>query len=286
MNPEPIPLLYLLGAGRSGTTVTASVLNAQEQIHTAGELHQFVSHLRGDRVCSCGEQLNSCEFWGSISRNYSDSGINLDSWQELNDKKEAHRNIPWYLINTSSATEYSNLQTQLLHNIQKQIAPASWILDSSKYIARYLLLRKNKNLKLKGIYMVRDVRGVVHSFSKNVQSRRGPWLAVVYYNLINFFGQLVCWTDSRVIKVRYEDLVLKQEHTLNRILDHVLGEFSSAEPADEFDMPHIIGGNRMRTNRKISLRLDEQWRQSTSRIKQIGLYLLALPFMLINGYKI
>ncbi len=52
MNNKTIPLLYLLGAGRSGTTLMATVLGNQPKIQAVGEMHQFHEHLSNNKKCS------------------------------------------------------------------------------------------------------------------------------------------------------------------------------------------------------------------------------------------
>src|SRR5690606_33295431 len=111
-----------------------------------------------------------------------------------------------------------------IFSIISETSKQSILLDSSKYIARYLLLRKSNKFNVKGIYVIRDVRGVIHSFKKKVQTSRSPLSTVVYYCLINLFGQLVCWTDKNVLKVRYEDFVENPSHELSRIYKHIAVE--------------------------------------------------------------
>ena len=287
MRNSPIPTIYLLGAGRSGTTIMAALMNTHTNIHTAGELHQFFSHLSGDKDCSCGLPLADCPFWSPIVSAINQSEESAADVISFLNKKEAHRNILKYLLFGSRDKHYNDIESDLFGKIRNHTDSNSWILDSSKYLARYLLLKNNSDLDVRGIYMVRDVRGVIYSFSKKVQSSRGPLSALLYYCLINFFAQWICWTDNRVIKVRYEDLMAKPEQTLSGIYKKVLGESPGENLVpQEFDMPHIIGGNRIRSEKRMKLKLDEKWRTEISRTKQIIYYLLALPITLGNRYKI
>jgi hypothetical protein len=176
-----------------------------------------------------------------------------------------------------------------IFNIVAKNTPKEYFLDSSKYIARYLLLKKSKKLNVKGIYVVRDVRGVIHSFQKKVQTSRTPLSAIVYYTAVNFFGQLVCWIHKDVLKVKYEDFIENPNETLKEIYGHCFiadNTAASFSLGDGYEMPHIIGGNRMKANKKISIKKDKKWKENMSRINQIVYYILALPFMLINKYKI
>ena len=286
MSNSPIPIIYLLGAGRSGTTVIATVMNAHPNIQTAGELHQFIGHLLGDKDCSCGKTLATCEFWRNTSNNFQVSIKELHQWKRQIKKQEAHRNIPKYLFNKREYKDYSRIQELVFTNISKE-SKGKWILDSSKYIGRYLLLKRSEKLKVRGVYVVRDVRGVIASFKKKVQSSRSPLSAILYYLMINTFAQLVSWTDKGVVKVRYEDFMRDPEGVSQQIYGRISPTLDTPiSLPSEFEMPHIIGGNRLRKNKTIRLNFDEKWKKDFSKWQKIVYYCLAAPIMILNGYKI
>lgn len=279
-------LIYLLGAGRSGTTLLATLLNSHPDIFTIGEMLQFFEHLRDHKNCSCGEDLKECPIWQPVLQELNFSEEDIKQAIALSEKTESHRQILKELFTSKTNQIYLNYHQKVFEAILQQ-HPGQWVLDSSKYIARYLALKKAKFNKIKGIYLVRDVRGVVNSFKKNVQTPKKPLSAILYYNTINFFGQLVCTFDKQVIKIKYEDLVENPEATLAKIYQHIFETKQNKHKLpEEFDMPHIIGGNRMKSKRKIKLRNDEVWKKKFSKGQKILYYLLASPLMLINRYKI
>lgn len=272
-----------MGAGRSGTTLMATILNANEDVVAIGEMHQFKDYLNGEKACSCGEVLQVCPFWKGIQQKLPHSTI-----QSLvnGEKCESHKNIPKLLFTKRPNKNYLETQEIIFHNISSQ-SPKKVLLDSSKYIGRYLLLKKSKRLNVRGIYVVRDVRGVVNSFGKKVQTPKSPSATLLYYGLINFFGQLVCWMDQGVIKVKYEDFVENPIKELERINQHVFfGEKKKVTLPEFLEVPHIIGGNRMKSEKKIHIKPDFKWKTNINRGRQIIYYLALLPFMLINNYKI
>jgi hypothetical protein len=279
----------LLGAGRSGTTLMATILNAHEQVHTIGEMHQFIDHINQNKECSCGESLNTCIFWSPIAENLKAFFDDLPHKQTKFEKEEAHKNIVKLIFKNKEDERYLEFNEKVFSEI-KQHVKTDWILDSSKYIARYLLLEKSKNINIKGIYVVRDVRGVINSFGKQVQTPKKPLATIIYYLTINFFGQIVCAFDHKIIKVKYEDFVENPEQCLNKIYGHVFGNEEGIKKnstlPEFYEMPHIIGGNRIKTSKKISIRKDEMWKENIPRIKQIKYYLLLFPLMLFNKYKI
>ena len=216
MNNKTIPLLYLLGAGRSGTTLMATVLGNQPKIQAVGEMHQFHEHLSNNKKCSCGQLLEDCVFWKTIL-NYLD--LELIDLQR-NSQKEKHSNILKLMLTRKADKEYIALQEDIYRGILNNNSE-SWVLDSSKYIARYLLLSRGKIFNIKGIYVVRDVRGVINSFKKQVQTPKRPLSTILYYVLINSFGQLICWMDKRVIKIKYEDFIKEPDKMIEKVLAHI-----------------------------------------------------------------
>ena len=281
-----IPLLYLLGAGRSGTTIVATVLNAHPEICTVGEMHQFLQYLYKGGICSCGEPLNDCEFWKKILDDLQWDREKINEDYAYSENKERHRNIGKLLLSRRVDKLYLDIHEAIFTSIQKHASKEAF-LDSSKYISRFLLLRKSKVLNTKGIFIVRDIRGVIHSFNKQVQTPRKPWSSILYYLAINLYGELVYRLDKNVIKIKYEDFIDNPGVQLEQIYKHIFDKHQKEVILQEvFEMPHIIGGNRMKKQNKISIRKDLEWKSSIKRYKQIIYYIAALPLMILNGYKI
>lgn len=276
-----INLIYLLGAGRSGTTLLATLLNNHEDIETLGEMHQFIEYVDEDKDCSCGVKLASCPKWDLSS---SLTGSNIKDERLYCENKESHKNIPLLIFNKKADKRYISIQEHIFSSVSEH-RKSKWYLDSSKYIARYLLFKKSKKLNIKGIYTVRDPRGVINSFSKKVQTSKRPLSAVLYYNMINLFGEVVSRTNKDILKIKYEDLVESPEQVLGEIYKHVFGSSMSSVKLPEYSpMPHIVGGNRIKTKKRIHLSKDTDWNRKIPRAKQILYYYLCFPFTFINKY--
>ncbi len=277
-------IIYLLGAGRSGTTLLATLLHAHPAVFTLGEMLQFFEHLQAKKPCSCGEKLQQCPVWQPIVQTLAFKPGEIDTALAITKAVEKHRKIPREWCTQKTNETYTRVHEKVFREVQKK-HPRQWLLDSSKYIARYLALKKNPSNHIKGVYLVRDVRGVVHSFQKNVQTPKKPFSAILYYNLINFWGQLVAHFDKNVIKIRYEDLIETPEESLAKIYRHVFEkEPGEIQLPDDFKMPHIIGGNRMKAKKKISLSKDKAWQKNFTKTQQIAYYILSCPFMWLNRY--
>lgn len=286
MDQKKINLIYLLGAGRSGTTMLATILNTHSKIQTIGEMHQFLDYVLEDKDCSCGEILSKCPFWGTILKDLEVSYLKDKARVDLSNSLEKHYQIPLYLLGKPLNKTYQKMEDMIFEAIQNKVSKP-WLLDSSKYISRYLLQRKNKKINLKGIYLVRDVRGVIHSFGKNVQTPKKPLSAILYYTLINCWAQWVTFFDNRIIKIRYEDFVSHPEETIQKLEIHLFGATSNIENLKNstFEIPHIIAGNRLRSQKELIIKKDLKWKENISRKNQWLYYFLTFPLMALNKYK-
>lgn len=280
-----------MGAGRSGTTLLATILGGSSSIITLGELHQFLDYVLEGKECSCGERLKECNFWEPvISKLFKQYSTNeLLEFNDYCKKIESHNRILSSLFFKYS--KYISFQENLFKIIE-ELYPSTTFLDSSKYISRYLQLRRMEDVSVKAIYTVRDVRGVINSFGKQVQTPKGSIATIIYYKLINFFGQIIHWNASPKgsLKLKYEDFVNQPTQSFQKIASFIniplQDVITKLEQNKSFSMPHIIGGNRMKSATTITLKNDDAWKTNISRGKQKLYYLLTLPFMLLNSYKI
>ena len=283
-------LIYLMGAGRSGTTALATLLNGQSKIKTLGELHQLPEHTKSGKICSCGVPLADCEYWSNYK-----TEIELFSsvcYQQDSSMLESHKNIWRYYLNSSAVLEHTCYQQANQTLFDTTSEGAHFILvDSSKYIGRALALNVLITSDIKFLYIVRDPRGVVYSFSKKVQTSRGTFSACLYYWFINIAAEFVRFTKlkGKVLKVRYEDILRDPDNTLAAIQDFTNVDLEDVRQKIKnnglFDIGHIIGGNRLRSSGSIRLKSEDNWKENIGVGKRFFVYLLTLPLNILNGYR-
>ena len=283
-------LLYLLGAGRSGTTALSLLLGSSNCMRAVGELHHISQYAIPGARCSCGQLISECAHWRNVT--------SADWWEKFSHRKykiesaslELHRSIWRYFGYHNWRTDYKyyyNLNTRLFCVFKD----FDFVIDSAKYICRALALKNVENLSVYYIHMVRDPRGVVHSFSKDVQSPRSFLSACFYYVLINATAILVKTTllRGRVLTIRYEDLFLEPNLTLERIGIFLKKDLEEIKPIILGQVPiknsHTISGNRLVKSKNIFLEYDSEWKDRFSRTSQIIIWILTFPICLICRYK-
>ncbi|SMO87588.1 sulfotransferase family protein [Fodinibius sediminis] len=288
-------ILYILGAGRSGSTILATVLNDNANIRHVGELHHFFSYVDNDDFCSCGLRLSQCEYWSRVLNALS-NGIKDKPGEiaSLCDGMEYHTVIPHHILGLKKGDtfkKYQEAQEYLINSI-RNVDNHQYLLDSAKYIGRFLALRRIYGNDVKGIYLVRDVRGVIRSFQKKVQTQSPPFRTLIYYILINFWAQILYFAlpGEQIIKVRYEDIVDNPVATLDRIGDFLDLDLSDSiikiRNKQPFEIPHIVGGNRLKKSKEVILQKDRDWLENMTTVQKVCYYFFTLPLMLINKYEI
>ncbi len=288
-------VIYLMGAGRSGTTALATFLGNSQYIFNAGELHQLNEHLIAGKNCSCGKSLSECEFWlaAVIKNNYSNDG-DISDIESRDCDIERHGSIFKHIFNRYPRQELENYlrRQESLFTALTKVSGKPYIVDSSKYIGRAVALRKSSHINLKIIYVVRDVRGVILSFGKNVQTSRSPLSAIFYYTVINMVGELVyrMLPKQMVMKVCYEHFIEQPHAVLDEISNFLALDLTEVKERistnSDFAVGHIIGGNRLKNDGAIKFRQDLEWRKKFTKLKSVTYYLLTLPLMLINKFKL
>jgi hypothetical protein len=280
-----------MGAGRSGTTLLTTLLGNAKNVIALGEMHQFLDYVIDQKPCSCGANLSDCEYWKKIISGLTSKYTKeqLIALQSHSHKIESHTSIVRSLVKSNG--RYIGFNKAVFAQIEAVYGDVT-VVDSSKYLSRGIQLSKAFKSNLKLVYMVRDVRGVINSFKKNVQTPKSALGSIVYYKLINAFGLLVqlLLGKRRVCRIKYEDLIENPDMTLSQLglflnldLTQVQDKLRSGE---SFVMPHIVAGNRMRSEQNIKLVPDLAWKHTQSRSKQILYYLATLPFQLIFKYRV
>jgi hypothetical protein len=163
-----------------------------------------------------------------------------------------------------------------------EVTNRPWIVDASKSWQALYLMQRSALFDLRVVHLVRDARGVVHSYDKKYGDLRhglAKWVksSVAALGLASRF-------ENRWLRVRYEDLARDPEQTLTTICALLDLEF---EPAMLRFRQHPwfgIGGNRMSRRGDETIRLDERWRREMSWGRQLLVNVVGGPLNRYYGY--
>ena len=302
-------VIYILGYGRSGSTILDIVLGSDPGIQSVGEL-DLLSREWETRSCSCGMTYDACPFWSRV-RFHTEHAIGAHALREREKtlrRVEDLRALPLVLakrIPSPRAHAYRDLVRAELAAIER-VCGKSTILDSSKCAreasARALAISRIAGVRVKMIHLVRDGRAVLWSvkrgdnvrlgdgcapdaaaFSRPILRALGGWILA---NTIAFLTAMVSPRGS-VLRVRYEDLVREPRQELTRIgrfLDRDLSAIADRiERGEAFAAGHNTGGNRARKAGTLKLCEDREWETRLGRAERALYWAVGWPLALAIG---
>ncbi len=280
---EPIKLIYIVGAGRSGSTVLDTVLGNHPDAVSVGELSNLHrAAWTNNEFCACGRPATTCEFWNAVRENWSrrSAGADVADYLRLRDRSERFRGGSWLrteaagLYRSASVRRYLEQTASLLEAIA-ETSRRRVIIDSSKTPLRAAWLARLPGIDLRLIHLVRDSRAVAwsrkKSLAKNVEAgvqqalaARPAWYSVLYWTISNLLAaRQRRRAGRRGVLVRYEDFVSDPVTELARIgaaseLDcHDLAVALAG--GESFAVGHTVAGNRLRMTGQVRLKADWDW---------------------------
>ena len=256
MSGDPT-LLYIMGTGRSGTTVLEILLGASPGVSGLGELKLiFRDGWIANTPCACGRPARQCRFWSAIMRDVGWSQAEVVSTSRFLHRIEAHGRFPLVALGLVAAGDrerYRAVHESLLA-AAACVAGAGTLVESSMYPARAVLLARTLRGRVKVLMMSRDPAGLMTAFAKPNESEQRPKSVVgtlLYYGWVMACARVAAWLiPGGVCHVRFEDLKRDPEGTLARVGAWAGIDTSPVrrrlEANGSFGVGHIVTGNRLR----------------------------------------
>jgi hypothetical protein len=290
-SPDNLRVLYVAGLPRSGSTVLGCVLGGLPGTIFVGELAYFWRRFAEGELCSCREPLPDCPFWsavvgkafGQLTREHARE---LNEWEQQVFRRQRILGLAPVRWSTRWAKRIHVMLEQrgALYQSIREVANAECIVDSGKEVTFGSIMSRLSNTSFTTIHIVRDPRGVVFSWQKQVPSDsepadmpRSPAIntAVRWVSgnlLVQFSLKRLSHAYSRV---RYEDLVAYPDDVaceLSRDTSNIAesegwAEYRIQDPNEH----HLVGSNpgvRQHLGDNLRLTLDEEWRARLPRSQQ------------------
>lgn len=276
MTHDPIRLVYILGSGRCGSTVVGGVLKSDYGFFATGELHWLLPRARNpDERCACGSPVPDCPFWSSVLAECR-RRFDLELFDRDSRRFERYPSVLGTLL--AKLTRARSLRRYLadlstLVRVISVVAGTQLVCDSSKNPVRgwlYSLLPKSE-VDVRYLHLVRDGRSVLSSWAtypRNPRDLGAPavpnpkpdpeWFNAAVWASANLLSSLLGrFHTTRYLRVRYEDLVLDPQTTVERIARFLHVAPVSCSPADGTTTPlvfgHMVAGNRIRFQSDVTL---------------------------------
>jgi sulfotransferase family protein len=244
-------VLYVLGAGRSGSTILGVTLGNCDGVFYAGELDKWLP--RRGRTPLPGAARES--FWERVLERV-DAADLFGSATRCLERSSALLTPRCWRARRRLRGRYREVAEQLYRSVA-QAAGAEYVVDTSHYPLRAAEVQRLAGVDVYLIFAVREPHSVVQSFGREdvLERRFGPLTTNVYLWLTYLFSMFVFLRHPRERRLflRHEDFLADPRAALQAILDAV----SSPAPLPDLgalDTGLAFQGNRLVRNDVVALR--------------------------------
>ncbi|HEX5250622.1 MAG TPA: sulfotransferase [Gaiellales bacterium] len=305
-----VPVLYIGGWGRSGSTLLAHVLAEVPGFVSVGELrYVWQAGPEANELCGCGLTFDECPFWTAVGQEAFGGWENIDVNEVLALESAVlrHRNVPLLLMgklapeHERKVKRYAELTASLYRAIQK-VSGAEVVVDSTKNppYAYFLRAAQASGLRLRVLHLVRDSRGAAHSWAKRMARPEitngdaffqefSPLKAGVRWMECNLAFEALRRLRVPTVGMRYEALAADPRGELERMFAEMgeAGEHDLSAVGDSVEVSgqHSVRGNPMRfAHGRQKVRTDEAWRTGMAAKTRSIVVLVTWPLLLRYGY--
>jgi hypothetical protein len=302
---EPTRILFIVGMGRSGTTLLELLLGRLEGWVAGGELRRY---WHGESipgwVCGCGRPFVECEFWRQVRADIREEGILPDEYPRYLALQHSHlrlRPAPLARLvvsargsdDTLSPLYRYQLGMSSLYRAVARAARARVVVDSSKEPPDAYLATWNAAVEVFAVHLVRDPRAVAHSFSKRIPE---PQPDFEWMPRSNPLGTSIRWDVRQGLCEALLRRRLGSRYMRRDPAGAVRSVASFAHEADpdlgflhngrvEFEPNHTFSGNPFRLRQEaIEVHPDEAWRAKMSMREKVLATAPAIPLLKRYGY--
>jgi hypothetical protein len=210
-------VIYVMGAGRSGSTILGVTLGNCEGVFFAGELDRWLARAGVPRDGAERER-----FWAQVREqvNYAPRLAGKTTWLERSSGLLDPRRWP---TRRRLRGSYRRVSEELYRAIARATG-ATHVIDSSHYPLRARELQSLSGVELYLLLLVRDPRSIVASLGRTDVPERSfgtltanAYLWLTYLLSVYVFGR---HPPSRRLLVRHEDFLASPEAVLTQILRH------------------------------------------------------------------
>jgi hypothetical protein len=296
-NPKaeaPAEVLFVGGMPRSGSTLLDLLVGQLPGHCDVGELfYMWQGGVKRDQRCSCGELFSECPFWSAVGERAFGGWDRVDVDELLRLQRQVDttarlmlRPVARFLPgNQASTTKYLEL-TRRVYRAVAEVSGAPVVVDSTKRPSTAYLLASDPGIRLRVVHIVRDPRGVLNSWSREVPlpenagprdhlKRRPARQILRRWVTVNLMIGRLERRGVPMLRLRYEDMVSAPRAAMRDVMR--LSGRTASEDDLAFIGPdgvnravsHAATGGRVRFRTgPMPLKLDEKWRTELPASRQ------------------
>lgn len=254
-------VIYIMGTGRSGTTILEMLLAQAPGVFGAGEMTELPSDgWQKNQECSCGQPFAKCGIWSAVHDRMALTQGEVEQW------KLQQRAVDWHFgflrhffigLPAKFVEGYSSNNRRLLESVSVVSGDAT-IVDSSKYAGRALALERYLDADITVICMTRSPAGILASFRKaGIEQRSKSVLSALGYYIfvMTCLRMAALRLKGRITYVTLDELMVAPDVVLQRIEQECNVDLSGVRKTvlegGGFSTGHVISGNRLRQERQV-----------------------------------
>lgn len=321
MDDHQLPILYIAGAGRSGSTLLGDVLGSLPGAVHIGELRGIFTYTLVSK-CSCGKAYQACTLWGpTLNFLYGDDWLkHFPTWKMKGAFPDAkwmpiYAILKWLKISSANnPTEYINETLREVIRVLNEVkarTSMSTIVDTSKSGPFAWYLSQQPNTQLAVVHLVRDPRATLFSWVKNNIPMYDAKSGEVVLRSSSLFEGLKYWIRATMgawclkylgvpyLRVKYEAFVkdpvaiieliiaFSAKHNVRLANDEAVSSLLSDKRVS-LNERHLIGSNPGVKNKTgvVQISEDTTWLQKTSGTQRVLWTIFFLPWLLWFRYSL
>jgi hypothetical protein len=267
-----VKVLYVMGRGRSGSTILGNVLGEADGFFAAGEVRELFDPVlrRPGSKCACGEPVRECPVWSGVLAKLPDVDVAaVARWQHAvirerrlyRLRRRSHGDVGPLASGSDAAddddvaedvataaadpwpelTSYARVMSHVYRCLAEQTG-ARVIVDTSKRPSYGMFLQHVAGCEPYYVQIVRDPRASAHSWktrryvgsSGDKVTRRGAADATLRWDLLNLGAEATLRSapPERRLQLRFEDFAALPRDTVRRLTAFV-GEDAPSPFRDE-----------------------------------------------------
>lgn len=219
-------VLYVLGYGRSGSTVLGMALGQHPDLVNLGEISTLPTFVPGPtyippRACGCLRPLDQCPYWVGVAGRLGSMTMLAQNGTTLSPRMGWRRYAPWLPEPSDELARWADAAAAL-YGAAIDEARAQVAVDTSKGAPRAWWLWKSSAVDLTFVWLTRRLEDVVRSQMRHGNSSLTT--GVSWRLAQRQVGQLVRRIEAtglKVPRISYERLTREPRTVLAEILAHV-----------------------------------------------------------------
>jgi hypothetical protein len=308
---DVIPVLFISGTGRSGSTLLDRLVSTHRHFCSIGELRFIWERSYGqNQLCGCGLPFHQCSFWKEVSYNafgVDPADVDQTAIIKLKESIDRIRYAPW-LVQSRRPKRYQTALSAYGKMIERlyaavvEVSGTQVIVDSSKDPTHGLVLSQLPGLEVHVVHLVRDPRAVAFSWKRPRKRPEIHWKAedmpiervstsATRWMMHNTQAELFSKSAASYSRLRYEDFLVDPSATLTKIYAPFGWTDDDRQDTDHTEVLlepiHSVSGNPMRfTHGPLKLKLDDEWRDKMSPHDRRLVTTITFPLLVRYGYQL